>query len=295
MTHEAPTCIDLPVKLGDKSAGVRSFPMQLPYDAMRFLQRECGLYVSRELVRSFWDHLDAVADPWAQSTREFRKSVGDNVIPLGLYGDEANIGLINAPYNQVYGIFMSVTLFRPSATRISRYLLFSIATETILSTVDTLYPVLEAIKESMNKLTEEGVDGIYYLTAEIRGDQAFFRKVFRHRAWWLYSNPCFRCKATLRQGHRNYCLYEGWTDSKRTTEEFVREQLPQPVCPWADLHFFHVDLLKHCTLHILNLGLLAISNGGALLLVCKTGFSCKFHCCDIKGPTFGSLHRTLRL
>lgn len=33
-----------------------------------------------------------------------------------------------------------------------------------------------------------------------------------------------------------------------------------------DLHFFHPDVLKHCTLHIVNLTLLGISSGGALWL-----------------------------
>ena len=31
-----------------------------------------------------------------------------------------------------------------------------------------------------------------------------------------------------------------------------------------DLYFFNVSLIKHCTLHILNLGLLGVSNGSAL-------------------------------
>ena len=37
--------------------------------------------------------------------------------------------------------------------------------------------------------------------------------------------------------------------------------------PWVDLEFFDVSILAHCTLHILNLKLLGISNGSALPLV----------------------------
>ena len=31
-----------------------------------------------------------------------------------------------------------------------------------------------------------------------------------------------------------------------------------------DLHFFNISLLKHCTLHIVNLGLLGVANGAVL-------------------------------
>lgn len=37
--------------------------------------------------------------------------------------------------------------------------------------------------------------------------------------------------------------------------------------PLIDLYFFDVSLLKHCTLHIVNLTLLGISNGAVLLLI----------------------------
>lgn len=33
-----------------------------------------------------------------------------------------------------------------------------------------------------------------------------------------------------------------------------------------NVHYFDIDLLKHCTLHILNLGLLGVSNGSTLSL-----------------------------
>jgi hypothetical protein len=53
--------------------------------------------------------------------------------------------------------------------------------------------------------------------------------------------------------------------------------LPQVFCflfwnvlgPLIDLLFFSVSMCKHCTLHILNLGLVAVANGSVL----KLGFS----------------------
>ena len=39
-----------------------------------------------------------------------------------------------------------------------------------------------------------------------------------------------------------------------------------PKGPLVDIYFFDVEMLKHCTLHVLNLGLLGVSNGSALPL-----------------------------
>lgn len=36
--------------------------------------------------------------------------------------------------------------------------------------------------------------------------------------------------------------------------------------PLTDLAFFDVDIIQHCTLHVVNLTLLAICNGSCLLL-----------------------------
>ena len=54
--------------------------------------------------------------------------------------------------------------------------------------------------------------------------------------------------------------------------------------PLLALDFFDVNLLKHCTLHILNLGLLGVSNGSALQL----GSTCGFRNWNIRidGATF---------
>ena len=231
-----PTTITLPIKLEDGSVGSKPFPLQLPHNILRYLIETCGLSLPDDLLRAFWDHLDQTGDCWAASTKAFRQSVDRPTWPLGLYGDEACIGLINAPFNKVHGLFLNVVLWRPQSTRLSRFLLFAIESEKILTVVDTLFPVLQMITDSMNQLTEQGIGKIRFLVSEIRGDQAFIRNVFRHRAWWLYSNPCFRCRATLQPGPRNYCLYDepgGWESTRLTTEDFIRHQLTLPMCDLA--------------------------------------------------------------
>ncbi|CAJ1354698.1 unnamed protein product, partial [Effrenium voratum] len=58
-----------------------------------------------------------------------------------------------------------------------------------------------------------------------------------------------------------------------------------PVGPYLKLRFFDVSTLKHCTLHILNLGLCAVANGGCLLMLLKMGvFGPMTDDDDIKAP-----------
>lgn len=165
---------------------------------------------------------------------QFRRSVersGGRVMPLGLYGDEAVIGIVNSPYNKIYGLFLNLPLFRAKSTRLSRYLLFSIESEKLVSTTETLYPILEAITQSLNKLAEQGIRNYRFLTTEIRGDQLFYRNLFRHHSWWKATSICFRCNACIRPGPLIYTSYDGlWESTKRSAADFVLEELPLPLC-----------------------------------------------------------------
>ncbi|CAK9009441.1 unnamed protein product [Durusdinium trenchii] len=194
---------------------------------MDYLIGSCHLPIDDLLLNKFWSHLDSVQDPWALSTSDFRKAAGANVIPLGFYGDEACIGLVTDPYNQIYGLLMSVVLFRPTSTRMSRFLLCSVDSHRIESAEGTFYPVLEKITESFNRLSSEGVHGRRCLVSEIRGDQAFFKYMFKHESWWRHTNVCFRCRATSKPTPLNYCIYEsadGWNTTCRSTQQFIEEQ-----------------------------------------------------------------------
>lgn len=294
------------IKLPNDMTGEVTLPVNLPYDITKYLIGECGLKIDDTLLSKYWRHKETTLDPLAVATRNYRQMAG-TVWPLGFYGDEAAMGLVNAPTHQIFGLYMNVPLYRPRSTRLSRFLLFSVEVEKIISVEETIYPVLEAIVESFNQLTSVGVCGLRFLVSEIRGDQAFFRMMFKHRSWWTATKMCFRCGAVAASGPRNYCIYDGndsWVSTQRSTEEFLVEELPQDqtchlvqlgfcsvgyhpgfwkstlqillLCFWrarllesgplVDLHFFEISTLKHCTLHILNLGLLGISNGSSLSL-----------------------------
>lgn len=216
---------------------IRTLPLLLPYDIMDYLLGSCQLRIEERLINQFWNHLDSVRDPWALSTKQFRRSVGqEKVIPLGFYGDEACMSLVTDPFNQIYGLFLSVVLFRPKSTRMSRYLLFSVESHRVHSVEETFFPVLEKITASFNKLTLEGLHGKRFLVSEIRGDQSFFKYLFKHESWWRATNVCFRCSATAKPTHLNYCVYEsgnGWNTTCRSTRDFILEELPHDrLCAW---------------------------------------------------------------
>ena len=184
----------LPVKTPDGGVGTMELPVLLPFDILEYLINECGLRFHNDLLASFWGHLDLVGDEWAKSTADYRRRAPGQVWPLGLYGDEAVVGLINNPFLKVVGLFLSIPVYRPSATRLSRFLLFAIESDKIKSYPETLFPVLEAIVASMNRLTEVGIGSKRFLCSEIRGDQGFFKQVLRHKSWWKDSFVCFRCR-----------------------------------------------------------------------------------------------------
>lgn len=225
----------LPVKLASGDKGEESLPLHLPFDIVNYLICECHLDIDNCLLSNFWSHREAVGDNWALTTHEFRRVAGV-VWPLGFYGDEAAMGLVLAPTNQVFGLFLNFPLFRPKSTRMSRYLIWSIESDKILSIEETVYPVLAEITASFNKLTETGVRGIRFLLSEIRGDQVFFHMIFKHKSWWKATNMCFRSKAIAGPGPFSYCKYElsrsndNWNSTLRSTDDFIVLDLPEVKC-----------------------------------------------------------------
>ena len=216
--------VDVEIKRGDEVApGV--IPCLLPQDVLAWLLK-CKLTISNKLCREYWQHLENVQDEVAVFSHQFRSMLDNEAWPLGLHGDEAAIGLVSAPFDKIIGVFLNIPLFRPKSTRLSRWLLFAVENTKVASVQQTLNPVLAKIVESLNFCTENGVLGRRFVVTELRGDQAWFRYLFVHKSWWKATEICFRCKATTKQTSCNYCLYDGWEGTCRTTEEFVAEELP---------------------------------------------------------------------
>ena len=229
------------VGVNSDEVGYAQLPLQLPHKVLEYLISDCGLHIRDELLQSYWDHLDEVNDEIAVNTRQFRAACQEQQVwPLGLHGDEACMALENAPHDMIYGIWLNVPVFRPKSTRLARFLLFSLESNKVVSAELTFFPVLEQIVASLNLATESGVAGRRFVTTELRGDQAWFRFLLRHRSWWIANNVCFRCKACAKgDASLNYTVYEGendWLTTVRSTNDFVGDELPLPLCSQTALH-----------------------------------------------------------
>ena len=221
-----PLLVPVKMKNPDDSEQEVQLPVLLPHKILEYLILECGFHIDDQLVRKYWQGLEESQHELAVKTGHFRRLVDKPVLPLGIHGDEASMAIISAPYDKIYGVFLNVVLFRPTTTRLSRFLLFSVDSSRVWSLEDTMYPLLEEIKNSLNFACETGVAGRRFLVSELRGDQAWFRYILRHRSWWLTREVCFKCKASIDGGHNCYTNYD--IDlGPRTTEQFILEELPQ--------------------------------------------------------------------
>ena len=225
--------VNITIKMPDETSSKMMVPCQEPHRILEYLISDCKLSIPDSQIEKYWGHLEQVGDEIALQTKEFRRLAGAPVWPIGIHGDEAAIGLVNAPTNKVLGIFLNVVLFRPTATRLSRYLLWSIETEKMFNVIDTIYPVLERITQSLIRCAEEGVCGRRFLLTELRGDQVWFRQIFRHKAYWIGDRICFRCKATTHSTCLNYAIYSSandWSTTIKSTDEFIEDELSRPLC-----------------------------------------------------------------
>lgn len=200
---------------------------------------DCGLNIPDQLCRNYWQHLDDVNDEVAVSSRQLRRLADQEVWPIGIHGDEANIGLVNAPFDKILGVFMNVPLFRPRSTLVSRYLLFSVEHSRIVDVHRTINPVLTEIVASLNRCLETGILGRRFIVTELRGDQVWIKFLFQHRSSWQGVPVCFRCQASTRATDVNYLFYDKWLPTLRSTMDFLVEELPDQMRhlgkPWLVL------------------------------------------------------------
>ena len=221
---KAPSWVQVTALGQDGDPCTMAIPVQLPHKLLEFLIEDCKLTIPTDLVRNYWDHLDSVQDQYAATTKRFRDANSRLIWPVGLHGDEASLGL-QQDQTQVYGFFLNIPLFRPTATRMSRWLLWSLESTRVLSAEDTIYPLLREIVASLNRATTAGVSGRRFLVTELRGDQAWFRLIFNHASHWVSHNVCYRCRATAKPTSDNYAIYDCPAPA-RSTEDFIKEELP---------------------------------------------------------------------
>ena len=266
---EEPVNVRVAIQNSDESSSEADLPLMLPHDILTYLLTECQLRLDPQLVREYWEGLEARGDPFALETKDYRQARQEHqVLPAALYGDEAVIGLVNAPQAKVMGLFLSIPLWRPTSTRLSRFLLWSIECSKIVSAEATLYPVLSAICASLNKATQEGINGTFFLVNELRGDQVFMRQIWRYKSRCTATDVCYRCKASTVEGPLCYARYpsgagDGWESTMLSTNDFVLEELNWPLCCLA-LFFSSLAACQFCLGWVLDalafLGLSSLKN-----------------------------------
>lgn len=219
------------VKLNGKVVPER-FPILPPHRILEHLINTVGLRLSLSVVNKFWEHLEEMGDPWACNSEAAR----GRFWPVGLYGDEATL-YENNNYQKVVCVFLNLPLFRLTSVRCTRYLVFAIRSEIMVTpAIQSLRPILAAITDSLN-YCYDGLDELGNVlfpentrccVSELRGDQAWHRLLFNHRSYWGAKNVCFMCRANT--STRHYTQTSLWRGTERNTPQFLVEELPGLLC-----------------------------------------------------------------
>lgn len=113
-----------------------------------------------------------------------------------------------------------------------------------------------------------------FALTEIRGDWEFHRDLWRTTASWNGNLTCFRCPCVAKGPepllYWNYGDSSEWKHQEFGTEQFIARRLrTRNLCPLIKLRGFHPSILRWCTMHTLNLGLMFTANGGSLILLAE--------------------------
>lgn len=260
---------------------------------VHYLWEHIGVDVPPAKVAEYWSHNRKFKVPWAEN-----HPAGDYHIPLALYGDSCRTRQVSyQPARKVLGIFLSCPLFRPKSVRASRWLVFSIEEDQLQGDI-TLDRVLLYIAWALNCLFTgrwprcdmKGTEFTHhkaeragkwicgrplaFALTELRGDWLWFKGLFRLRSSWKSGTNqpvCYMCPAMARGADRYYDLGEQsvlWR-KEYSSAEWLLHQIPRHrASPLLMIRGFHQSMLRFCTMHVLNLGLLYGANGSSLILVC---------------------------
>lgn len=246
--------IRVPVKDSKSPRGLsmESFPILHPHRVLAYLFDVVGIDVPDHLVQQYWDHSRQVGEPWAVNSPASRHHV-----PIGLHGDAARLWTVYQ-FEKHVAIFMNLVLFRPTSTRYSRFLLFSIPHNKLFKN-RTLNRVWERLAWSLEacykgKNPDLGPRGIplkgknleranlpitkgnrVFCVTEYRGDWEWHRDTFRPRASWNSLQVCFKCPATLHGDHGyifhnpGSCPEDGckWVQEEYSLEGFISKALKE--------------------------------------------------------------------
>ena len=92
--------VDVELKTGEDEIVTTAVPCILPEQILEFLLTKCDLDIDERRCQQYWDHLERHNDEVAVDSKQFRNLQDKQVYPLGIHGDEANMGIISQPYSK---------------------------------------------------------------------------------------------------------------------------------------------------------------------------------------------------
>ena len=255
----------------DENVTLARLPMLDVQDVLAYVHDTVGLRSPNEHVEMYWSWGKRNGAGWSRLG-------GSGVVPVGLYADETKYG---GPFSdeKVLGVFINLVLHRPASIRYSRFCIFACRSALILGN-RTLYPIFHRIvwgfHLAFKGLRADGEllckDGTKFLCTELRGDLAWHKCIWGfEKKGWQAKDVCWFCDA---KNQGNACLYTeigenaDWVETiVENTWEWANNTLPQHnLCPLLALPGFHVHTVRLCSMHNVNLGLLQVCNGSALIL-----------------------------
>ena len=255
----------------DENVTLARLPMLDVQDVLAYVHDTVGLRSPNEHVEMYWSWGKRNGAGWSRLG-------GSGVVPVGLYADETKYG---GPFSdeKVLGVFINLVLHRPASIRYSRFCIFACRSALILGN-RTLYPIFHRIvwgfHLAFKGLRADGEllckDGTKFLCTELRGDLAWHKCIWGfEKKGWQAKDVCWFCDA---KNQGNACLYTeigenaDWVETiVENTWEWANNTLPQHnLCNLLALPGFHVHTVRLCSMHNVNLGLLQVCNGSALIL-----------------------------
>ncbi|CAK9036671.1 Uncharacterized protein SCF082_LOCUS21823 [Durusdinium trenchii] len=274
-----------------RKSKVEVYPIIYPHRILAYLFDHVQVELSTHDITEYWDHSRQTGEAWA-----CKSSASRTHIPLGLHGDGARLWT-QYKVEKIVAIFLNMPLFRPKSARHSRFLLFTIGRHKLIKnrTINVVWRrlvwSLNACFTGLNPSQGPGgapLTGVHldiaglpicqaqhrFALTELRGDWEWHRDTWRFTASWQSQEVCFRCPAVTR-GDESLVYYNngptsGWVNRDFTLDQFIARRLKEnQLCPLLRLEGFDPSIIKFCSMHALNLGLLFSCNAGALLLLCE--------------------------
>ena len=107
--------------------------------------------------------------------------------------------------------------------------------------------------------------GSPYAVTEMRGDWQWHVRFWKLSCWWARPHICHACDATSGNWQQVHTDHQA-----RSHANFVVNCLPRYVNPMATIQYFNASMLRFCSMHCINLGILQYLLGSVVVLLAET-------------------------